>query len=352
MRTEPVEFQIERTPEVFEPIDAQLRKGLEIDISEIEIKYNLLSYAGRQVLLYIKDHSRSFDRALENPSNGNKFHVAHCATLEQMQQAGRFKRYVVTNSLTGLFTIEDGSVGGTARTAEVALKVCQNCIKQLNYRNAALDNAARYEVVKTFKLKDFFSNFSSCFKYMPAEWGRNQTVGYTKDWSDLSRQTREAHAYTCGECGVDLSGHKHLCDVHHVNGVRSDNSAQNLRVLCRHCHRNQPMHEGLYVSRADMQLITDLWNEQQKQRGFDPAKNGWDAMMAIIDPSILGDVRHLQKRRFEPPIIGYRIVVGGKQIATLDVAWPERRVGIAFDKLEIPGWDVFEVGEISANYQR
>jgi hypothetical protein len=38
---------------------------------------------------------------------------------------------------------------------------------------------------------------------------------------------------------------KDLLHVHHINGVKSDNSEMNLRVLCQYCHGEQPNHEHM-----------------------------------------------------------------------------------------------------------
>src|SRR5574344_284546 len=98
---------------VFEPIifevidiDVELQKGQEVDLEDLETSDGtLLTYKGRQVLLYIPDQGKRIQSVIENSQNGTKFHVADCRTLQEMKQKKKFDRYIVTNNLSGIFKI-------------------------------------------------------------------------------------------------------------------------------------------------------------------------------------------------------------------------------------------------------
>lgn len=340
------EFRLNNQMGAFEGIDIDETlggEGIEIDLESIDTDFNLLSYHGRQVLLYIKDHRSSFDAAVADPDKGRKFHIAHCVKLEEMRSSGSFERYVATNNLSGTFEIVDARPGWGERKANVDLKVCKYCLQKLNYRESA-EYVARQKVFREFSLKDFFSDYSSCFLYMPKAWAETASFGYTSDWADISKATREQAGYICSDCGVDLSSHRHLCHTHHINRVKSDNRPENLQVLCKDCHRRQPHHEGIFVSHTEMQTITEL-----RRKGGKLERSGWDEAFALSDIAVHGDLDLLKRKGYRAPVIGHEVQgPGGEVIAEIEAAWPERRQGIAIDNLQVPGWQIWRVGDICA----
>lgn len=325
---------------VFEPLDIELGSGKDIDISELDEGSHLLSYRGRQVLLYIKDHTGKMDAALADPERGNRFHISHCKTLEDMKMKNRFQRYVATNRLDGMFSIEEaGRWGNPSREADVSLRVCKFCLEKLNYKNSA-DYKERQKVFRIFSLTEFFSHYSTCFTYMPKGLSDSGSVGYTQDWPAISKRTREQAGYRCSQCTIDLSSHKHLCDVHHINGVKSDNSSLNLRVLCKDCHRKQPFHSGVYLSAKDMDVIRQLRSSLNLFAGAD-----WDEVFALTDTSIHGDISFMRKRGLPPPVPGYDVLNERHEVqATLEAAWPDKRIAVHVASIEIPGWRIYPVG--------
>lgn len=343
--SESVDFEINLTVFEFEPLDIQLSEGLEIDLSDIKIDAGLLSYQGRQVLLYIKDHSYSngassskFDAAVENPESGNRFHVSDCSTIKKMRSMNRFERYVATNNVSGYFEIEASSNYGPNRTAKVALKVCKNCLSNLNYKGYSSEGV-RGKVFSEFSLDEFFSEYSSCFSYMPKAWGETFKVGYVSNWQEISKATREREGYTCSHCKINLSSNKNLCHVHHINGVKNDNNASNLKVLCIDCHRRQPYHEGMYVKHSDMQVITAL---RHKVGIF--KNNSWGAVLNYADPALLGDLLILKRKGEYPPHIGYSIENNLGETVIFDVAWPQKKTALLIDPIEVPGWKILKRG--------
>lgn len=342
MMPEGSDFSLNRLALGFEPIDIALSSGKDVEIGELDSGITLLSYQGRQVLLYIKDHTGKFDAALVNGEQGNRFHIAHCSTLETMKNHDRYQRYVATNRLDGRFLIEDAaSWGGVPRSGEAALKVCKNCLLKLNYRSYT-SHAVRQNVFAAFSLTNFFSHYSTCFKYMPKDLSDRASIGYSPDWPELSKHVREAAGYRCDECFIDLSAHKKLCDVHHINGVKSDNAPSNLRVLCKDCHRKQPRHGGIFLSSRDMEIIRAL---RSRHGVLDNLQ--WDGVYQLTDTSVHGDIAVLQNKGFPVPVAGFDVLnAKGEVHATLEVAWPDRRIAVNLTKIDLPGWQVYQVGEI------
>jgi len=167
MGATPVAFSVHVATRPLDKIDAELAKGIELpDLEDVELSGGLLSYKGRQILLYIRSHDGKVQAALADGKKGNKFHVADCKTLQTMRSRGRFERYVVTNKLDGSFHIEGKDwKTGAQEEGEARLWVCQNCLKQLNYKGANYGGA--YEQAKDFDIEEFFANYSSYFRYLP-----------------------------------------------------------------------------------------------------------------------------------------------------------------------------------------
>lgn len=318
-------------------IDRALRKGVLVDIIEVlpeEGDGPLLSYHGRQILLYIKDHSYSYDEAIIDGEKGNRFHVAHCRTLESMINRNRYQRYVATNNLSGEFEIS----ASERVDAKAKLKVCLNCLTLLDYKQSRGNKDIRRNNFLNFDLKEFFSTYSSCFKHMPKYTDKDSVV-YTSDWKQVSERTRSSKNYTCEECRVNLSQHKRLCHTHHINGVKQDNSLGNLQVLCADCHRKEH-HGHMFVSHKDTQQITQL----RKEQGLLTIKT-WSEVYALTDPAFHGDLRRLQKEHYPIPEIGYRHQKESKEI-NMEVAWPRMRTALMLNKEQIPGWKNYAFGDL------
>lgn len=328
----------------FEPLDIELENGVEIPIGEIDTSNGLLAYKGRQVVLYIKDHTRRFDTTLANPNKGYKFHIAQCKTLDEMQAKGQFQRYHVRNGLDRNFKIYSANHKGPE--PEVPLQVCQYCLGHLNYKNSRESSSIRYRNAKEFDMAEFFSTYSSAFTRMPRAMA-DDPIGYTEDWDEISRRVREEYDYQCQECDINLHEHKSLCHVHHINGVKSDNSPDNLRVLCLDCHRKA--HGGaMHVSHADMQTITRLRREQAP-----PVQGDWADAYKYTDPAIHGELNLLERQGFEAPEIGYEVQDHrGAVVCELEAAWPDRQQAIMIKRPDslpaaLEDWKVFQLGELS-----
>lgn len=322
-----VDFSLESKEQVFEPLDIELSgDGVQIDPSEIEVIDGLLSYKGRQVLLYIKDHSRNYDKAIIDGKDGNKFHVAHCKTLQEMIHKNRYERYVATNNLSGNFKIS----ASNRPEKEVKLWVCQNCLELLNYKKSREHYTIKRNNAATFNVKEFFATYSSNFKYMP-KYKDNVDIGYVANWDSISQALRSQHNYTCSSCTINLSTEKFLCHVHHRNGVKQDNSKENLQVLCADCHRKA--HDGaMHLKHSDMKII----NKLRAQQGILRFKD-WDAVFNLVDPAIHGALDVMKRKGYKAPQIAYTI-----NHHEVEAVWPEKHQGISIEPLSISGWDIYQ----------
>lgn len=252
-----------------DPIDIRLEKGIKVTLSEVTGPDNeLLTYKGRQVLLYIQDHGVHVQDALDNGSKGKKFHVANCRTLEDKRSTGRYERYVTTNNLSGEFYItgHDDSEAKVKIEGRTRLKVCKNCLNKLDYQQYRLTRRADPrtcdQIVAEFDLKAFFATYQSSFPHMPSRRAGQFDGQYTADWGEVARRYKETKNFTCESCHLDLRNALSLLHVHHINGVKTNNSPSNLKALCIQCHSQQPDHQHITISDENTRRIAELRWEQ------------------------------------------------------------------------------------------
>jgi len=341
----PVEFDWVAAAQL-DPIDIELLEGREVRLEDLDVINGLLSVDGRQVLLYIPDQFSPVDVVQASPDKGKRFHVADCKTLADMRAKGRFERYVVTNNLTGIFPISGKNSRGISEELDSRLMVCRNCLDKLNYQNYCHDST-RSHVWQSFEIARFFETYSTSFTYLP----RNLTqraIGndYTKDWAEISTNVRRRCGFKCDDCGLSLNEHRHLLHVHHVNGLKQDNSSVNLRPLCADCHRKQPLHDHMFISITDMQLLTRLRREQSILAG------DWTQVLELADLSVHGALMHAKHRGFEVPEVGYGLV-SQDRVTTfeVEVAWKQRHVAISVtDAPVMADWTIVSPADFIRNY--
>ncbi len=251
-----------------DPIDIELRHGIEIDdLSKIRPDDDLgvLTYQGRQIVLYIQDHSTRVGDALAHGASGRKVHVADCTTLREMKHRGRYERYVATNDASGDFYVTGQDEYGRRVDGRARLSVCKNCLRMLNYRNYVRN---RSRVFRDFEWAKFFDRYRPHFERLPTRRAGVFDGGYTPDWDRVSAGYKRERDFQCEQCHVDLSQSRHhrLLHVHHIDGVKTNNDRSNLRALCAICHSDQPGHAHMYVSTEDTALIDRIRRRQHRRR--------------------------------------------------------------------------------------
>ena len=219
--------------------------GIEITPDEIEPAADgTLEYAGRKVVVYIRDQYRLSDATREQL---NRFHVADCVTLQDMRRDDRYERYVVTNRTDGKFIVN--FLHDQVKEAERELYVCKYCLGRLNYNGyRRRGDSGRNAIRNYFDLRAFFEKYDSQITREPTHTDITAPLNtYSPNWNQISHRYKETRNWECEECGIALGGEdsKRFLHVHHKNGLKNDNGEQNLRALCIGCHAKMPQHQHM-----------------------------------------------------------------------------------------------------------
>lgn len=222
----PVEFDTRFIPEPYIAVDDEIpSNGLTVDLREVKSRGGLLSYHGRQVLLYMQKHSgrnNRFQRALEGDEDYlNKYHLCECKHIVEIREHKQDDKYVITEDLSGRFYIcgEKDEATGQVPDGYAELKVCKNCLEALNYRGSK-DFKVRQTVYREFNLSEFFCDYGTWFdKENKRIAGNKYEENYTPDWKAISFDLKEKSKWQCEECRVDFKKRTSLLHVHHINGV-------------------------------------------------------------------------------------------------------------------------------------
>ena len=350
------DFTIQSRASNWKSVGEHLLKGLilgkDIQLEQIDGSSGILKFDGFQVMLYIPDQGDDIEVVLIDGKQGRRIHVAECSTLELMRQTGRFGRYDVISRLDGkfpVFGIDPNS--GLEKNGESDLGVCKNCLKILNYRGyESLSGYKKTEIFSHFSFEIFFEDYSSYFKSLPLN-GSKSASNYTSDWAAVSSKLRAELNYTCEQCGVQLADNAKLLHVHHINGVKTDNSRANLRALCADCHKKQPHHDHLYVSNEDTQRINEFRRAQHKFDVFD-----YGNVRKCADSALDGLLIKCQSMRLPGPELGIAITDNGKLIS-IDLCWPRAKVAVLINMdntkiLQKNGWNVFSAFDALSQFDR
>ena len=213
--------------------------GLERSLSDCQIEDDLtLSFRGKRVVVYIHDrHMYGTDWQLP------KFHIAYCKTLKNKQAENSYnQKYVITQRYDGLFSMRIFR-NGIMESSFKKLDVCQNCLDVLSwdgFQSRRLEQSKRTDIVSNFTLGKFFEKYPKDV-LTTAPLYNSDTVpinDYPENWKHIRNSLFDRRGYKCEDCGITTG----TLEVHHVNGMRSNNTDVNLEILCHTCHQKHHSH--------------------------------------------------------------------------------------------------------------
>ena len=248
--------------------------GIIVNSDDIEtIANGIFTYQGVPVLLYIYQpmHWTEHDDRLP------RYHLCNCRTWRDMKTKGRQDRYVASTRIDGVFELECFIASrGTSEKKMERLPVCQNCLDQLawkGFRNdGSLTRNDRRSHVEGFALDEFFGHYGKSMVREKPRWTASTmpTASYTDDFDEVSSRARAAAQWRCQhpECGRVLaaSWQRRYLHVHHRNGVKGDNSADNLLVICIEHHATQANHAHLKNGRDYLEFMELFHGQGAVQR--------------------------------------------------------------------------------------
>ena len=222
------------------------------------------------------------------PSKG--FHFMKCRRVRYDEKIDWLWNYRFTNK--AWFEDFNGNV--------IDLKPCPCCLAEWNNRNgwenfSKLPKSERRRIYYDFCIDDFFrycldyrekhdnkfpSDLEALYELMyedkvfigteikndyPTNWKKQRDGDRNKyeKFEGISSTYRRSKKYCCEDCGVDLSFNQDLCVAHHINGCHFDVRPENIRVLCKECHKKKPYHKyTVNLTPAEENLIQTLRQQQ------------------------------------------------------------------------------------------
>lgn len=319
-----------------------LAKGVEVRLEDIDSRQSsgeLLSVDGRQVLVYIPDQGNSLASVLRNPESGKRFHVSHCSTLRSMLSQNRNHRYVATNDTSGMFNLTDWT--GTEK-ARGRLSVCKNCLNHINYQDYSGRYKERTKIFRSFNLIEFFSTYSSLFKYPYASTRNVRQAGNVAVAEAAGEWSTVITPRACSKCSVTLPSHVELAN-------KTDSSSKIAPVaLCADCHRREHWQDAAPVLIGDMRRIT----KERRQQGLLTDIGTWEEAFDLADPAFHGLMKIYQRQGRSVPEVGYPLTDGNGVVleAELALAWEISRFGVVASaeeqiRCKADGWRVLNLGE-------
>ncbi|MGL6166921.1 MAG: HNH endonuclease, partial [Fusobacteriaceae bacterium] len=126
---------------------------------------------------------------------------------------------------------------------ELPLLVCKNCLKALGYKSYGASQLISNEVFNNFTVKEFLDKYNTEIHIEPIHTSLDQPLNeYSKDWNNISYSYKNSKRFICQDCKKDCSKDTAELHVHHVDGLKYNNKASNLEVVCVKCHSKKPMH--------------------------------------------------------------------------------------------------------------
>lgn len=197
-----------------------------------------------QATIHIKNQQhllkKTFPERFDHPSWGwkssKRIHLFKCSTINDMIEKKEYWKYhsACRSDHKRLVEALDGE-------DEVDLRVCKNCIKQLEPKQKAqVSNISpnKFDFEKFFTLGIGGTPETEKNEADPADC-------YPDDWDSINKEYKKSVNWICECCSVNLFESQNLLHTHHKNKRKADNSPANLQALCSLCHSKQPAHEHM-----------------------------------------------------------------------------------------------------------
>jgi len=190
-----------------------------------------------------------------------RYHICKCETINQFIMSGTFEReYRASNAEeVPVANMDDDYAEETVDN----LPMCKFCQRKMGEYRAMASN----EFVELLKDVEGYRNRNASLFDETNDKRRNDNrvdvdiFGYTRDWEEISQRIREEHDFTCEQCGVHIEemSDRYYIHVHHVNGIKADNRASNLKCLCIRCHsRIDDIHKHNFSRGANRYGLDDF----------------------------------------------------------------------------------------------
>jgi 5-methylcytosine-specific restriction endonuclease McrA len=128
----------------------------------------------------------------------------------------------------------------------------------LNYKLYRQSYGVKQTIYNSFTLDEFFQIYKNQTVKKPKYTNITAPVNnYTKDFYSIANELKRKKNHICEGCYKDLSQDKKFLHVHHIDGIKSNNSDDNLKVVCINCHTNEHEH-------GHMKLLPDYREYQEK----------------------------------------------------------------------------------------
>ena len=219
-----------------DPTRLNLGTAVEVRHGEYQVaKDGTIVVDGKRTFIYICNPSNYMGKlSTTDISTLPKYHFTECSTISNMAANGRADRYVRPIIPDGNFRLLIVS-GRKKNTLDSPLYPCGNCLR-------TLFPEVPFSKRKSFTVAQFFAKFplECADKFITSRKSVLQANHntYSESFKILSAELRANKE--CQGCWGKFDP-KDL-DTHHLDGDASNNGALNLKVLCIHCHINEPNH--------------------------------------------------------------------------------------------------------------
>ena len=183
--------------------------------------------------------------------NGNKIHLTWCKDLEKRFNQDVYDEYIFTTDKSGIFKIKCLDEDGTIIERKVKLWACHHCLEKLILNTSVaskfLFNYKEHE--ENYKKK--LNNFSSNNKLIDSKLNNELNT------FELNFIEKNNHQCDCCKRKFDEKN-KDLLNVYYLDGDKSNLQEDNLKILCKLCHKEKPIYKDVLVSINDINRIKNI----------------------------------------------------------------------------------------------